>query len=195
MVDILMSETCWAHKKRNKIASDIKLVFYSSTNFNITSPLMSKCPDLHALITNHIRTRFSKSPWIYSLAMTLKAPDKEQGLHLTRRTKENNAAKSLGASHSATVSLSSWCQAPASLTAVVTVALEPSLRRERVYVLFAVLVLVKYGQMNVYIWILKTKTNLHFGYIRFVGHSEHSVFRLQTRACGDVLENWCMMRD
>jgi len=26
----IMSETCWAHKKWNKIASDIKLVFYSS---------------------------------------------------------------------------------------------------------------------------------------------------------------------
>ena len=33
MMDILMSETCWAHKKWNKIISDIKLVFYSS---NIT---------------------------------------------------------------------------------------------------------------------------------------------------------------
>jgi len=31
MMDILMSETCWAHKKWNKEASDIKLVFYSST--------------------------------------------------------------------------------------------------------------------------------------------------------------------
>jgi len=31
MMDILMSETCWAHKKWNKIASDIKLVFYSSS--------------------------------------------------------------------------------------------------------------------------------------------------------------------
>ena len=30
-MDILMSETCWAYKKRNKIASDIKLVFHSST--------------------------------------------------------------------------------------------------------------------------------------------------------------------
>ena len=30
MMDILMSETYWAHKKWNKIASDIKLVFYSS---------------------------------------------------------------------------------------------------------------------------------------------------------------------
>ena len=31
MMDVLMSETCWAHKKWNKITSDIKLVFYSST--------------------------------------------------------------------------------------------------------------------------------------------------------------------
>ena len=31
MMDILMSETCRAHKKWNKIASDIKLVFCSST--------------------------------------------------------------------------------------------------------------------------------------------------------------------
>ena len=31
MMDILISETCWAHKKWNKIASDIKLVFHSST--------------------------------------------------------------------------------------------------------------------------------------------------------------------
>jgi len=30
-MDILKSETCWAHKKWNNIASDIKLVFYSST--------------------------------------------------------------------------------------------------------------------------------------------------------------------
>ena len=32
MIDIiLMSETCWVHKKWNKITSDIKLLFYSST--------------------------------------------------------------------------------------------------------------------------------------------------------------------
>ena len=31
MIDILISETCWAYKKWNKIASDIKLVFYSET--------------------------------------------------------------------------------------------------------------------------------------------------------------------
>jgi len=33
-MEILMSETCWAHKKWNKIASDIKLVFYSSAITN-----------------------------------------------------------------------------------------------------------------------------------------------------------------
>ena len=36
MMDILMSETCWAHKKWNKIASDIKLVFHSSTVHDIS---------------------------------------------------------------------------------------------------------------------------------------------------------------
>jgi len=35
MMDILTSETCWVHKKWNKIASDIKLVFYSSTILNL----------------------------------------------------------------------------------------------------------------------------------------------------------------
>jgi len=30
MMDILISETCWARKKWNEIASDIKLVFHSS---------------------------------------------------------------------------------------------------------------------------------------------------------------------
>ena len=39
MMDILMSETCWAHKKWNKIASDIKLVFYSSTIIMMHGPI------------------------------------------------------------------------------------------------------------------------------------------------------------
>jgi len=33
MMDILMSEICWAYKKWNKMASDIKLVFYSTTSW------------------------------------------------------------------------------------------------------------------------------------------------------------------
>ena len=39
MMDILMSETCWAHKKWNKIASDIKLVLYSSTITMMHGPI------------------------------------------------------------------------------------------------------------------------------------------------------------
>jgi len=40
MMDILTSETCWAYKKWNKKTSDIKLVFYSSTLFNIHTTLI-----------------------------------------------------------------------------------------------------------------------------------------------------------
>jgi len=36
LIGILMSETCWSHKW-SKIASDIKLVFYSSTIYSLTS--------------------------------------------------------------------------------------------------------------------------------------------------------------
>ena len=39
MMDILMSETRWAHKKWNKIASDIKLVFHSSTITMMHGPI------------------------------------------------------------------------------------------------------------------------------------------------------------
>ena len=39
MMDILMSETCWAHKKWHKIASDIKLVCYSSTITKMHGPI------------------------------------------------------------------------------------------------------------------------------------------------------------
>ena len=39
MMDILMSEACWTHKKWNKIASDIKLVFYSSAVTMMHGPI------------------------------------------------------------------------------------------------------------------------------------------------------------
>ena len=39
MMGIWMSETCWAHKKWNKIASDIKLVFCSSTITMMHGPI------------------------------------------------------------------------------------------------------------------------------------------------------------
>ena len=40
--DVLMSETCWAHKKWNKIASDIKLVFHSSSITIMHGPINIK---------------------------------------------------------------------------------------------------------------------------------------------------------
>jgi len=43
MMDILMSETCWALKKWNKIACDIKLVFYSSTITMMHGPINIGC--------------------------------------------------------------------------------------------------------------------------------------------------------
>ena len=46
MMDILMSETCWAHTKWNKIASDIKLVFYSSTITTMHGPINIICISL-----------------------------------------------------------------------------------------------------------------------------------------------------
>ena len=39
IMDILMSKTCWARKKCNKIASDIKLVFHSSTITMMHGPI------------------------------------------------------------------------------------------------------------------------------------------------------------
>ena len=39
LMDILMSETCWAHKKWNKIASDINLVCHSSNITMMHGPL------------------------------------------------------------------------------------------------------------------------------------------------------------
>ena len=39
MMDILISETCWVHKKWNKIVSDIKLVFYSSSITMMHGPI------------------------------------------------------------------------------------------------------------------------------------------------------------
>jgi len=46
MMDILMSETCWVHKKWNKIASGFKLVFYSSTLTMMHGPKNIRCRNI-----------------------------------------------------------------------------------------------------------------------------------------------------
>ena len=44
VMNILMFETCWAHKKWNQIASDIKLVFYSSAITMMHGPINIRFP-------------------------------------------------------------------------------------------------------------------------------------------------------
>ena len=66
MMDILMSETYWAHKKWNKIASDIKLVFYSSTITMMHGPINIRfTPELwHLSVKMHVTS--SPSPEHYT---------------------------------------------------------------------------------------------------------------------------------
>ena len=48
---ILMSETCWAHNKWNKITSDIKLVFHSSTIAMMHGLINIRCIYSHSTST------------------------------------------------------------------------------------------------------------------------------------------------
>jgi len=69
MMDMLMSKTCWVHKKWNRIASDIKLVFYSSTMeyISLELGLVTRVQPFHwkrFLVLCNIRTVASGlNPW------------------------------------------------------------------------------------------------------------------------------------
>jgi len=78
MMDILMSETFWAHKKWNKIKSDIKLVFYSSTTTMMHGQInvsVMKFQNIKAIYFKHINLLYKlatcfiirPSYWIMSL--------------------------------------------------------------------------------------------------------------------------------
>jgi len=73
MMDILMSETCWAHKKWNKIASDMKLIFYSSTIFKLFA--CNKCRNSKSLLLYRIAT-LNEEPKVgkYKFFVTLNPP-------------------------------------------------------------------------------------------------------------------------
>ena len=68
MMDILMSETCWAHTKWNKIASDIKLVFYSSTITMMHGPINIKF--IHRLLLEDFNEDTVTSMGQYSCSMS-----------------------------------------------------------------------------------------------------------------------------
>ena len=63
MMDILMSEICWVHKKWNKISSDIKLVFYSSTITMMHGPINIRYTKVHCLV---ILTFVFGFYWVYA---------------------------------------------------------------------------------------------------------------------------------
>jgi len=58
-MDISMCETCWAHKKWNKIASDIKLVFYSSYITMMHGPINIRLTYL-CLLKNYPKCQYVK---------------------------------------------------------------------------------------------------------------------------------------
>ena len=58
-MDILMSETCWARNKWNKIAIDIKLVFHSSTIAMMHSPINISI--IHSLFNFYL---YKVIPWL-----------------------------------------------------------------------------------------------------------------------------------
>jgi len=66
--DINISETCWAHKKWNKIAGDIKLVFYSSTITMVHGPIHIRSKSclffLHCGISNAYKYQLQKQKYI-----------------------------------------------------------------------------------------------------------------------------------
>ena len=70
MMNILMSETCWAHKKWNKIASDIKLVFYSSTITMMHGPINIRYINL--FFRFGIRSNCLRSVRIWSLYLFIR---------------------------------------------------------------------------------------------------------------------------
>jgi len=74
MIDILMSEICWAHKEWNKIASDMKLVFHSSTITMMHGPINIRLSYLYCISIrpchdiSHLRLFFS---WNSSIVLLM----------------------------------------------------------------------------------------------------------------------------
>jgi len=63
MMDILMSETCWAYKQWNKIAGDIKLVFYSTITM-MHGPIYISPSNGSLLLTTANETARTSTVWL-----------------------------------------------------------------------------------------------------------------------------------
>ena len=71
MMDILMSETCWAHKKWNKIASDIKLVFHTSTITIMHGPL-----NIRRWLSVAVLLHYGSTNWLSGWHLIFRTPSK-----------------------------------------------------------------------------------------------------------------------
>ena len=89
MMDILMSETFWAHKKWNKIASDIKLVFYSSAITTTHGPINIRLQYIYSPHTSHsFPHEFSCILFTFSSCKAFRCLDNLQPFQLTDRKKK-----------------------------------------------------------------------------------------------------------
>jgi len=86
MMDILISETCWAHKKWDKIASDIKLVFYSSTITMMHGPI--NIGTVSSSCSNYKLFKKDPTPWRYSKHKTRDTLNKIQNSALKMGNKQ-----------------------------------------------------------------------------------------------------------
>ena len=80
MMDILVSETCWAHKKWKKIANDMKLVFYSSTITMMHGPINIGFIKTHLIWNPNTDTR--KCDRASQIHATWKKPLRQLGIRI-----------------------------------------------------------------------------------------------------------------
>jgi len=134
MMDVLMSETCWVHKKWNKIASDNKLVFYSSTFKLNMNMLISK-------YMNHLLTVCLDFGFAEFLSSILFVKEGWMGRHLwefcrnflydvpfVRKTWRRNARLRIQCAFS--LLLIQWQYEPFSRSSILFTLLHPNLARK-----------------------------------------------------------------
>ena len=96
-MDILMSETCWAHNKWNKIASDIKLVFHSSTIATMHGPINIKILDTSFILCKILCVHFSTVGWDSSVDIATRYGLNSPGIeYRCRRDFMNPSIRALG---------------------------------------------------------------------------------------------------
>ena len=81
-MDILMSETCWAHNKWNKIASDIKLVFHSSTMAMMHGPINNIYIYTHTHTHTHLCIHTCNTQNVFTIIIHYRADSQSEHLNV-----------------------------------------------------------------------------------------------------------------